>query len=81
MKVRIDYRTVFPAAVNSISALEAAVLASSLEPQLLELVKVRASQVDCCACCVDMHTKVPHSISVDDQRPHLVAVWSYAPRY
>src|ERR1035437_7588873 len=81
MKMRIDYRTVFPAAVNAMAALEAAVHSSSLEPELLELVKVRASQVNCCGYCVDMHTKVAHGIGVDDQRLHLVAVWSEAPCY
>jgi AhpD family alkylhydroperoxidase len=55
--MRVDYRHVFPAAVKAMSGLEEAVHQSSLEPELLELVKLRASQVNGCAYCVDMHTK------------------------
>jgi AhpD family alkylhydroperoxidase len=79
--MRIDYRTVFPAAVNAMATLEAAVHSSSLDPELLELVKVRASQLNGCTYCVDMHTKDAQGIGMESQRLHLVVVWPEAPVY
>ena len=79
--MRIDYRTVFPAAVNAMATLGAAVQSSSLDPELLELVKVRASQLNGCANCVDMHTKDAQGIGMESQRLHLVVVWREAPVY
>jgi AhpD family alkylhydroperoxidase len=55
--MRLDYATVLPAAPRALHGVEQVVGASSLEPTLLELVKVRASQINGCAFCVDMHTK------------------------
>ena len=55
--MRVDYRSVFPAAVTAMAGLEEAVHASSLDAELLELVKLRASQLNGCGYCVDMHTK------------------------
>ena len=55
--MRVDYSHVFPAAMKAMPGLEEAVHQSGLEPELLELVKLRASQVNGCAYCVDMHTK------------------------
>ena len=79
--MRIDYRTVFPAALNAMATLEATVHSSSLDPELLELVKVRASQLNGCAYCVDMHTKDAQGIGMESQRLHLVVVWPEAPVY
>ncbi|HUZ40714.1 MAG TPA: carboxymuconolactone decarboxylase family protein [Acidimicrobiales bacterium] len=79
--MRVDYQTVFPAAIKAMATLEAAVHSSSLDPELLELVKVRASQLNGCAYCVDMHTKDAQAIGMDSQRLHLVAVWTEAPVY
>lgn len=77
--MRVDYRHVFPEAVKAMSGLEEAVQQSSLEPGLVELVKLRASQVNGCAYCVDMHTKDARAMGEEDQRLHLVAVWREAP--
>ena len=79
--MRVDYRKVFPAAVKAMSGLEAAVHESTLEPELLELVKLRASQLNGCGYCVDMHTKDAEAIAVVAQRLHLVVVWREAPVY
>ncbi|HVB52417.1 MAG TPA: carboxymuconolactone decarboxylase family protein [Acidimicrobiales bacterium] len=81
MTMRIDYRTVFPGALNAMATLEATVHSSSLDPELLELVKVRASQLNGCAYCVDMHTKDAQGIGMESQRLHLVVVWPEAPVY
>jgi AhpD family alkylhydroperoxidase len=79
--MRIDYRSVFPAAIQAMAGLEQAVRSSSLEPELLELVKLRASQLNGCGYCVDMHTKDASAIGVDPQRLHLVVAWREAPCY
>ncbi|HET7026389.1 MAG TPA: carboxymuconolactone decarboxylase family protein [Candidatus Limnocylindrales bacterium] len=77
--MRLDYRHVLPAASRAMSELERVVDASGLDPKLRELVKLRASQINGCAYCVDMHTKDAMAIGEDVQRLHLVAVWREAP--
>lgn len=78
---RLDYAAVLPAASEAMSGLEDVVRASTLEPQLLELVRLRSSQLNGCAYCVDMHTKDAEAIGETTQRLHLVAVWRDAPVY
>lgn len=73
--MRLDYARTLPAATRAMRALEDVVEASELEPELMELVKLRASQINGCAFCVDMHTKDALAIGEDDRRLHLVAVW------
>jgi len=51
----------------------------TLEPTLLELVKVRASQLNGCAHCLEMHTKEARAIGESDDRLHLLSVWPEAP--
>ena len=77
--MRLDYRRVLPAASRAMTQLERVIDASGLEPKLRELVKLRASQINGCAYCVDMHTKDARAIGEDEQRLHLVAVWREAP--
>ncbi len=79
--MRIDYRHVFPAAIDAMAGLEKTVRTSTLEPELLELVKLRASQLNGCGYCVDMHTKDATAIGVDAQRLHLAVAWREAPCY
>jgi AhpD family alkylhydroperoxidase len=79
MTARLDYRAVLPAVSLAMSGLEKVVESSTLEPKLLELVKQRASQINGCAYCLDMHTKDARAIGEDEQRLHLVAVWREAP--
>jgi len=79
--VRVDYQRAYPAAVYAMLGLEQAVHASSLEPELVELVKLRASQINGCGYCVDMHTKDAEAIGVTAQRLHLVITWKEAPVY
>jgi AhpD family alkylhydroperoxidase len=79
--MRIDYVKVFPAAFSAMAGLEAAVRTSTLEPELMELVKLRSSQLNGCGYCVDMHTKDATRIGIDPQRLHLVVAWQEAPYY
>jgi len=81
MTARLDYRTELPDAIEAMSGLEKVVESSTLEPLLVELVKQRASQINGCAYCLDMHTKDAVAIGEDEQRLHLLAVWREAPFY
>ena len=79
MAARLDYRTELPDAIEAMNGLERVVESSTLEPLLLELVKVCASQINNCPYCLNMHTKDAVAIGEDEQRLHLVAVWREAP--
>ena len=78
---RLDYGRTLPAATRAMRGLEEVVEASTLEPKLRELVKLRASQINGCAFCVDMHTKDAIAIGEDSQRLNMVAVWREAPGF
>lgn len=79
MAARIDYEKVAPEAVQTMLKLEAYVRASGLERSLLELVRLRASQMNGCAYCVDMHTKDAREQGETEQRLYAVSVWQDAP--
>jgi AhpD family alkylhydroperoxidase len=79
--MRLDYAHVLPEATRALSQLENVVESSTLEPKLRELVKLRASQINGCAYCVDMHTKDATALGEDPQRLHMVAVWREAPMF
>jgi AhpD family alkylhydroperoxidase len=72
---------VFPEAMRAMIGLEAAVHESSLEPALLELVKMRASQLNGCAYCLDMHSKDARARGEQEQRLHVLSAWREAPFY
>jgi AhpD family alkylhydroperoxidase len=79
MTTRLDHGKELPEAIGAMRGLEKVVESSTLEPLLLELVKQRASQINGCAYCLDMHTKDARAIGEDEQRLHLVAAWREAP--
>ena len=76
---RLDYRKVAPDALEAMYAVERYARNSGFEPKLLELVKLRASQINGCAYCVDMHTKDARAEGETEQRLYAVAVWKEAP--
>ena len=78
---RIDYPRVAPGAYAAMRGLEAYVRQSGLEPRLLELVKVRASQINGCAYCIDMHTKDARAHGETEQRLYALAAWRETPFY
>ncbi len=79
MKARIDYRAVAPGAFSAMYGLERYVRECGLEPSLLELVKLRASQMNGCAYCIDMHTKDARAQGETEQRLYTVSVWRETP--
>lgn len=56
-------------------------IAASLEPGLVELVKIRASQINACANCLNMHTAEARARGETEQRIHLLVAWREAPCY
>lgn len=80
-EVRIDYRRVAPGVVQAMRGLESYVHQSGLEPSLLELVKTRASQINGCAHCLDMHTKDARAAGESERRLYLLSAWREAPFY
>lgn len=76
---RIDYGSVAPAALKAVYALEHYVRTSGLERSLIELIKLRASFMNGCAYCVDMHTKDARASGESEQRLYAVPVWRETP--
>jgi AhpD family alkylhydroperoxidase len=79
MEPRINYAKTAPAAVKAMRGLESYVKQSGLEPSLIELVKVRASQMNGCAYCIDMHTKDARAEGESEQRLYALSAWHETP--
>ncbi len=79
MHPRIEYGKVASGALAAMLGLEKYVHGAGLEPALLELVKVRASQINGCAYCLDMHTKDARARGETEQRLYAMAAWHEAP--
>jgi len=75
MKSRIEYAQVAPGAVEAMRALEKYVRTCGIEPKLLELIKIRASQINGCAYCLDMHTKDARAQGETEQRIYALNAW------
>jgi AhpD family alkylhydroperoxidase len=81
MKPRMNFYQAAPDAIKALSALEAQVQSSGLEQSLIELVKTRASQINGCAFCINMHTEDARKRGETEQRLYLLNAWREAPVY
>jgi AhpD family alkylhydroperoxidase len=81
MHPRFDPAKAHPASYKAMRDLQAQVNASSLEKPLMELVKIRASQINGCAFCLDMHTHDARTQGEREVRIHLLPAWREAPVY
>jgi len=79
MKPRIDFYTASPDALKAMIALETAVSKLPLEKTLIELVKLRASQINGCAFCIDMHTADARKGGETERRLYGVTAWRETP--
>ncbi len=70
-----------PEAIKPLFALHRYVHSGSLEPALIELVLMRASQLNGCAYCMDMHSKDARAAGETEQRLHVLPAWREAPFY
>lgn len=79
MEQRIDYQKVSSGAFRAMLGMENHVRQCGLEHSLLELVKTRASQINGCAYCIDMHTKDARAAGETEQRLYALSVWRETP--
>lgn len=82
MQARLNYAKASPAALNAVLGLENYVVnMSGLDRNLIHLLKLRASQINGCAYCVDMHTKEARHSGLSEQWINLVSVWRESPLF
>jgi AhpD family alkylhydroperoxidase len=80
MESRLEAQKVVPEAYQAMFALEMFVRKSSkLAPSLIELVKMRASQINGCAYCIDMHSKDARAAGESEQRLYALSAWRETP--
>ena len=81
MKPRMNFYQAAPDTMKALMALENQIVASGLEMSLIELVKTRASQINGCAFCINMHTQDARKRGESEQRLYLLNAWREAPLY
>ena len=81
MKARFDYAKAAPGAYHAMLGLEKYLHGCGLEAPLLHLVKLRASQINGCAFCLDMHSKDLRAIGESEQRLYTLEAWRECPWY
>lgn len=79
MESRMDYSKAAPGAMRAMNGLESYLAQCGLEPSLRELVKLRASQLNGCAYCVDMHSLDARAGGETEQRLYALPVWEETP--
>jgi AhpD family alkylhydroperoxidase len=81
--VRLDFDTLAPDVSRALGRLDQATTKeldrAAIDPRLRELVRIRASQLNGCAYCVDMHTKDARAIGETEQRLYALPVWRETP--
>ena len=81
MEPRMDYAKASPGASRAMVGLESFVRQSGLEHGLLHLIKLRASQINGCAYCIDMHSKDARAAGDTEQRLYALDAWRETPFY
>ncbi len=81
MKERLSYSRTAPDGTELLRKLDRYAKSGGLEPELLELVKLRASQINGCAFCIDMHTKDARGRGESEQRLYGLTAWRETPFY
>lgn len=79
MSKRLNMPTVAPGAYRAMMALEKYLSETALKPLHKELIKMRASQVNGCAFCIDMHTHDARKLGETEQRIYTLSVWRDTP--
>jgi AhpD family alkylhydroperoxidase len=81
VKPRMNFYQAAPETMKALMALENQIASSGLEQSLMELVKTRASQINGCAFCINMHTQDARKRGETEQRLYLLNAWREAPFY
>lgn len=79
MSARLDFYKAGPDAIKAMVALEQRVAKSTLEKPLVELVRLRASQINGCAFCLDMHSADARKAGENERRLATLSAWREAP--
>lgn len=79
MGTRLNYSKAAPEGIDALDAVETYLAGCGLEPGLWELVKLRASQINGCAYCVDMHSLDARALGETEQRLYALPVWQETP--
>ncbi len=78
---RLDMQAATPKVYAAMAGFQKATQESDLDAGLRELIVVRASQINGCAFCLDMHIREARSLGIPDHRLHLLCVWREAPGF
>lgn len=78
---RIDLLALAPEAYEAMRAIEAYIRKSGLDRRLYELIKIRASQINGCIFCLNMHTREARALGETEQRIYGLSAWQEAPYY
>ncbi len=81
MKSRIEYFKLAPDAMKAMLALESYLAKCGLDHKLLHMLKLRASQINGCAYCIDMHWKDARAAGETEQRLYALDAWEESPFY
>ena len=81
MKPRLNPYQAAPEAMKAVAALDTYVQGSGLEPSLVELIKMRASQINGCAYCLHMHSRDARAKGETEERLYLLDAWRESPLY
>ena len=81
MEPRIDYRKYAPEAQKAMLELEKYISGCGLDHKLIHLLKMRASQINGCAYCIDMHSKDARALGETEQRLYELDAWRETPFY
>ncbi|MFC6096557.1 carboxymuconolactone decarboxylase family protein [Flavobacterium qiangtangense] len=76
METRVNILQTQPEAYKAMIGLEKYIASTSLNPIHKELIKIRASQINGCAFCIDMHTKDARKLGFTEQRIYLLNAWN-----
>ena len=81
MQRKLDYSKVLPKGMKAMNDLDSYSQNCGLEPSLLDLIKLRASQINDCAYCIDMHSKDARTGGETEQRLYSLSIWRETPYY
>jgi len=81
MNNRIDIAKIQPKALNAMLGIESYLSTTDLSAQQKELIKLRASMINQCAYCIEMHSKEALKIGIDQQKIFALSAWKESPRF
>ncbi|GAA4300025.1 carboxymuconolactone decarboxylase family protein [Compostibacter hankyongensis] len=81
MKKRFSFKTIEPEGFKAMRGMEQYLSATGIDPLHKELIKVRASQLNGCAFCLDMHARKARELGETEQRLYLLNAWREAPQF